>query len=263
MESSRDMASDDVGSAKLAQLQAQGHVVLRGLLGRDDLREVEAAIRPFLEETPHGRNDFEGEKTRRVYNLVAKTPVVHPLIEHSAVLDLVGNHLGPPGFQLSIAQAIEILPGETAQQLHTDDLPFPIPKPHQPVVLNTMWAITEFTRANGATRLVPGSETATTPPPEEGCVFAELEPGSVLVWDGSLWHGGGANTTDTPRLGITINYNANWLRQQENQYLAIPRETLDAMPESLKRILGYDLCGVLGAVNGRHPLKAPAETRTI
>jgi ectoine hydroxylase-related dioxygenase (phytanoyl-CoA dioxygenase family) len=229
------------------------------MLEREGLRELDAAIRPMLEATPHGRNDFEGVKTRRVYNLVAKTPLVHPLVEHPAVIDLVREHLGPPGFQLSIAQAIEILPGESAQQLHTDDLPFPIPKPHQPVVLNTMWAITEFTKANGATRLVPGSESATGPPSEDGCVFAELEPGSVLVWDGSLWHGGGANTTDAPRLGITINYNANWLRQQENQYLAVPAEMIDAMPESLKQILGYDTCGVLGAVNGRHPLKVPAD----
>jgi ectoine hydroxylase-related dioxygenase (phytanoyl-CoA dioxygenase family) len=247
-----------MSSGDLARLQQDGHVVLRGLLDGDRLRELDLAIRPLLEATPHGRNDFEGVKTRRVYNLVAKTALVHPLVEHAAVIDLVREHLGPPGFQLSIAQAIEILSGEAAQQLHTDDLPFPIPKPHQPVVLNTMWAITEFTKANGATRLVPGSESATAPPPEDACVFAELDPGSVLVWDGSLWHGGGANSTDTPRLGITINYNANWLRQQENQYLAVPREILDEMPGSLKQILGYDLCGVLGAVNGRHPLKVPA-----
>ena len=247
-----------MSSGDLARLERDGHVVLRGLLDRDRISELERAVRPLLEATPHGRNDFEGAKTRRVYNLVAKTPLVHPLVEHAAVIDLVREHLGPPGFQLSIAQAIEILPGESAQQLHTDDLPFPIPKPHQPVVLNTMWAITEFTKANGATRLVPGSESATAPPSEDACVFAELEPGSVLVWDGSLWHGGGANSTDTPRLGITINYNASWLRQQENQYLAVPREMLDEMPGSLKEILGYDLCGVLGAVNGRHPLRAPA-----
>jgi len=245
-----------MGVERHAHLQERGYLVLEGVLSATRLDELSAEIRRLLDATPHGRNDFEGTRTRRVYNLVGKTTLVHALVAHPSVLELVEARLGPPGFQLSIAQAIEIMPGETAQQLHTDDLPFPIPKPHQPVVLNTMWAVTEFTEANGATRLVPGSENAAAPPPEEGCVFAELQPGSVLVWDGSLWHGGGANITDASRIGITINYNATWLRQQENQYLAVPREMLGDMPDDLKRILGYDLCGVLGAVNGRHPLKA-------
>jgi len=159
------------------------------------------------------------------------------------------------GVQLSIAQAVRILPGETEQALHTDDLPFPIPKPHQPVVVNAMWAVTAFTKENGATRLVPGSHRSVEPP-ESGCVFAEMEPGSVLVWDGSVFHGGGANSSAGERVGVTINYNASWLRQQENQYLSIPREMLVQMPDELKRLLGYDLFGVLGVVDGRHPLKS-------
>lgn len=237
------------------RLPEGGHVILRGILSRREVAALTGAVRPLLDETPRGRNDFEGERTRRVYNLAGRTAAVHPLVEHPAIIPLVAEHLGAPGFQLSIAQAIEISPGETVQQLHTDDLPFPVPKPHQPIVTNTMWALTEFTRSNGATRLVPGSGNRTSPPSEDECVHAEMEPGDVLVWDGSIWHGGGANTTDRPRLGLAINYNASWLRQQENQYLAIPPEMLGKMPESLKRLVGYELCGVLGSSDGRHPLK--------
>src|SRR6266540_579983 len=113
------------------QLRSDGYLVLRDLLNASQLGEIYDAIAPLLEATPHGRNEFEGLKTRRVYNMVAKTRAVHPLVEHPAVIDLIEQHLGPPGFQLSIAQAILILPGESAQTLHTDDLPFPIPKPHQ------------------------------------------------------------------------------------------------------------------------------------
>jgi ectoine hydroxylase-related dioxygenase (phytanoyl-CoA dioxygenase family) len=245
-----------------ATLATEGYVVLRNLLDAARVRELADAIRPFLDVTPHGRSDFEGLKTRRVYNLVAKCPAVHPLVEHPVVLELAARHLGQPGFQLSIAQAVEILPGESAQQLHTDDLPFPIPKPHQPVVLNTMWALTEVTPENGATRLVPGSQSASRPPPEDECVSAQLNPGSVLVWDGSIWHGGGANSTDQSRLGLTINYNASWLRQQENQYLSVPREQVDAMSETLRKLIGYDMCGVLGSADGRHPLRASAGSVT-
>ena len=51
-----------------------------------------------------------------------------------------------------------------------------------------------------------------------------MPKGSVLVWHGSLWHGGGANTTGERRVGIAMNYCAGWIRQQENQQLGIPRE---------------------------------------
>jgi len=248
------MATRTFGEA-LIRLGNEGYAVLPGILDPDEVRAVRDAIQPLLEETRRGRNDFEGVLTRRVYNLLAKTTSVHPLVEHPEILGLVSEHLGPPGFQLSIAHAIEILPGETPQQLHTDDLPFPVPKPHQPIVVNTMWAISEFTRANGATRLVPGSQALTSPPPDESCIHAELEPGSVLVWDGSIWHGGGANGTDRARLGVAINYNASWLRQQENQYLSLPPDIVSDMSETLRRIAGFDMCGVLGAVDGRNPAK--------
>lgn len=238
-----------------AALLRDGYVILQDVLSSAQVDAITGAVRPLLDATPRGRNDFEGTKTLRVYNLVGKTSAVHALVMHPAVIELVAGHIGPPGFQLSIAQAIEIHPGETAQQLHTDDLPFPIPKPHQPVVVNTMWALTEFTRANGATRLAPSSRGSARPPSEDECVHAELTPGSVLVWDGSMWHGGGANTTAFARLGLAINFQASWLRQQENQYLAIPESMLAEMPEELRRIVGYELCGVLGSVDGRHPIK--------
>jgi ectoine hydroxylase-related dioxygenase (phytanoyl-CoA dioxygenase family) len=238
-----------------AQLARDGFAILRDVVAPEVVRAVDAALRPWFDVTPQGRGDFEGTSTQRVYNLIAKTPAVWPLVLNAGVLELVRGRLAPAA-QLSIAQAVRILPGESEQALHTDDLPFPIPKPHQPVVVNAMWAITPFTRTNGATRLVPGSQGAREVPPEDGCVFAEMEPGSVLVWDGSLFHGGGANASDGERIGVTVNYNASWLRQQENQYLAVPRETVLQMPEELRRLIGYELFGVLGVVDGVHPLKS-------
>jgi len=237
-------------------LQRDGYVILRDVLDTAKVRSIRDGLMPWFETTPHGRGEFEGLATQRVYNLIAKLTVVHPLAIHPVVMELARAHLGP-GFQLSIAQAVRILPGETEQTLHTDDLPFPMPKPHQPVVLNSMWAVTDFTKPNGATRLVPGSHGRAEFPSESECIHAEMKAGSVLVWDGSVFHGGGANTTtDQERIGLTINYNASWLRQQENQYLAVPREMVLQMPDELKRLIGYELFGVLGVVDGRHPLKS-------
>ena len=255
MRTASDQRASGPSSDDGARLANDGYVILPDAIDADAVRAIDDELRPWFETTPRGRGDFEGTATQRVYNLIEKVRAVWPLVMHARVCELVRERLGG-SMQLSITQAVRIHPGETEQQLHTDDLPFPIPKPHQPVVVNAMWAITEFTRANGATRLVPGSHTSPEFPPESACVWAEMEPGSVLVWDGSVFHGGGANTSDGDRVGVTVNYNAPWLRQQENQYLAVRRETVMDLPEELRRLIGYELFGVLGVVDGVHPLKS-------
>jgi ectoine hydroxylase-related dioxygenase (phytanoyl-CoA dioxygenase family) len=117
----------------------------------------------------------------------------------------------------------------------------PLAKPHVPTVCNTMWALTDFTAANGATRIIPGTHLADHSPrygQHYDSIAAEMPRGSVLVWHGSLWHGGGANTTDDRRYGIAMNYCAGWVRQQENQQLGLP---LDAVRQFEPRL--QDLCG--------------------
>ena len=119
---------------------------------------------------------------------------------HPRVLPVVEGVLDR-GCLISSLSSIAIDPGETAQPIHADDQLMPIPKPHPPTVCNTMWALTDFTEANGATRIIPGSHLADHSPEygaEYESVPAEMAAGSVLVWHGSLWHGGGANRTDGP-----------------------------------------------------------------
>jgi ectoine hydroxylase-related dioxygenase (phytanoyl-CoA dioxygenase family) len=174
-------------------------------------------------------------------------PTVLPIVE--GVLD--------PGCLISSLSSIAIDPGETAQPLHADDQLIPLPKPHPPVVCNTMWVLTDFTEANGATRIVPGSHQADHPPaygrPVES-IPAEMAAGSVLVWHGSLWHGGGANRTPTRRLGVAMNYCAGYLRQQENQQLGIPAEVAATFEPRLLELIGYGLYqGLIGHIDKEPP----------
>ena len=236
----------------VAGLEADGYVVVEGFLGPDEVAATRADLAEVLARTPTGRNDFEGFTTQRVYALFAKTrafdgPATHPLL--LGVVDRVLEH-----HQLSAPVGIQIGPGETAQVLHRDDSIYPLTKPHPDVVVNTMWPFDDFTEANGATRLVPGSHRRDDAPDEAETIVAEMPAGSVMFYLGSLWHGGGANRTDRPRLGVILEYVSSWLRPQENHVLAVPHDVAAKLPKRLQELLGYNIYPpFVGYVDGHHP----------
>ena len=217
----------------------------------DDLArlEKELDVRPAT-------NSFEGHRTLRVYNLLARGEIWWKIPVHHAVLPVVEQVLDP-GCLVSSLSSINIGPGETAQPIHADDQLIPIPKPHPPTVCNTMWALTDFTEENGATRIISGSHLADSSP-DYGHPYdsepAVMRRGSVLVWHGSLWHGGGANSTSDRRIGIAMNYCAGYIRQQENQQLGIPASQVARMPRRLQELVGYGIYnGLIGHIDKQPP----------
>jgi ectoine hydroxylase-related dioxygenase (phytanoyl-CoA dioxygenase family) len=147
--------------------------------------------------------------------------------------------------QLHLTQAIAIGSGETAQPIHRDQWAFdffPFPSGYE-VQCNTIWALTDFTEENGATRVVVGSNALEDPRVAFGpgdTEPAEMPRGSVLFYSGSVYHGGGANDSAGTRIGLNITYAVAWLRQEENQYLSVPREVAETLPVDLLRVMGYD-----------------------
>jgi ectoine hydroxylase-related dioxygenase (phytanoyl-CoA dioxygenase family) len=252
------MATMPATSAKqdvARRLLDDGYVVVTGMMDAAGLDTARADLERVLTATPTGRNAFEGFTTQRVYALFAKTrtfdaAATHPLL--LAVLDEVLGH-----YQLSAPVGIRIGPGEKAQILHRDDAIYPVPEPHPPLVVNTMWPLDEFTAQNGATRFIPGSHNwpaGRAPTADDQVDTAVFSPGSVMFYLGSLWHGGGANLTAAPRLGVILEYAAGWLRQQENHCLAVPREVARELPERLQELLGYNIYPpFVGYVDGVHP----------
>ncbi len=238
----------------LADLDRDGYSIVPGMLDRDTAAAIRAELAAVADAIPHGRNSFEGFHTRRIYALFAKTRsfdslAIHPLV--TGVLDGVLRH-----YQLSAPTGIMIDPGEPAQILHHDDSVYPLPRPHEQVVVTTMWPLDDFTEVNGATRLVPASHRWTDQQPDEHTEvrIAEMPAGSVMFYLGTLWHGGGANRSDRTRLGVILEYVASWLRPQENHILGVPREVVATLPEPLQELLGYNVFPpFLGYVDGRHP----------
>ena len=257
----------------VARIARDGWTIVRRAISpdlADRLLEAVDALHAELAVAP-AANIFEGLHTLRVYNLLARGKVFEDVPVHERVLPIVEGVLDK-GCLVSSLSSITILPGESAQPIHADDQLIPLPKPHVPLVCNSMWALTDFTAENGATLLVPGTHTRDRSPSfgeAHETVPAIMEKGSVLVWNGSLWHGGGANTTSERRVGLAMNYCVGWMRQQENQQLGIPLEIAKAFGPRLRKLVGYglymrllghiDKCSPVDLLDGAGPRRVVGE----
>jgi ectoine hydroxylase-related dioxygenase (phytanoyl-CoA dioxygenase family) len=228
-----------------AALRASGCVVVERLVSEDALDRIERDLEPFLFATPAGGDEFTGFNTRRTGSLLARSREFGRLAAHPTVLGALDRVLGDhaTSYQLHLTQVIEIGPGEPAQYVHRDQWAFdffPFPAGFE-VECHTMWAMSDFTEQNGATRVIPGShrwDDKLRPAPDE-TIPAEMPKGSVLFYLGSLYHGGGANRSNAPRRGVNVGYTLSWLRQEENQYLACPPEVARTLPVELAKLIGY------------------------
>ena len=228
-----------------AAIRRDGAAIVDRLVGDDLVDRVLAEARPFLEATPVGGEDFSGLRTRRTGSLIARVPAARDLAAHPTVLGVCDDMLGvnATSYQLHLTQVIDIGPDEPAQALHRDQWAwdaFAFPVGFE-VEISTIWAMQDFSEENGATRVVPGShrwEAGRTPSPEAS-VAAEMAKGSVLIYTGSVFHGGGANRSAAWRTAVNIDYCLGWLRQEENQYLSCPPEVARGIPVELARLIGY------------------------
>ena len=198
---------------------------------------------PFVEASAHGRDIYDGRHTRRTGALVARCPAARELVMHPIVRAVVDDFLGhSTTYQLHLTQLITIGPGETRQKPHRDQMAFDFfsfPADYH-VQCNTMWALTDFTAANGATHIAPGTSGMADAEAEQiEEIQATMRRGSVLFYDGKVLHGGGANTSDRPRQGVNITYAVGWVRQEENQYLACPPDVARSLDDDLLKMIGY------------------------
>lgn len=235
-----------VSAAEVADaLGREGCAIVERLVDPGVLDRVRTELKPYLEATPFGPDAFTGRRTRRTGGLIARSPTSRDVVMNPLVLGAVGSVLAhATSYQLHLTQVIAIGPGEPAQTIHRDQWAFdffPFPSGFE-VQCNTIWAMTDFTAETGATRVVPGSHRMADRLEftEEQTEAAEMPAGSLLLYTGALYHGGGANrSASSVRYGLNLTYVVSWLRQEENQYLATPFEIARELPEPLLRLMGY------------------------
>jgi ectoine hydroxylase-related dioxygenase (phytanoyl-CoA dioxygenase family) len=227
-----------------AVLARDAVAVVDDLVPRDLMARAREELAPWLERTPFGTDGFSGRRTKRTGGLVARSAACRELAMNPLVLGAVKAVLADStAFHLHLSQIIAIGPGEPAQAVHRDQWAFdffPFPQGYE-VQCNTIWAMTDFSEENGATRVIPGShrhadrleykESDTEP--------AEMEQGSVVFYTGALYHGGGGNRSSATRIGVNLTYARSWLRQEENQYLSVPHDVARELPDDILRLIGY------------------------
>ena len=248
----------------VARIDTDGYTIVEGAIEPELVVTLRDAIRRIERERnvqPLG-TAAEGVATKRMYNLLAKDAVFQAMPVHPSVLPVVERVLDR-GCLLSGMTAIDIGPGEQPQPMHGDDIVMSrhLQRPHAPMMVTSMWALTDFTAANGGTRYVPGSHRFALTPEDPGALDGvevralEMPAGSVMIFHGSLWHGGGANTTaGVWRCGVNVQYCPGFVRQQQNPYLGIPPEIAAGFSDRLLTLLGYRLYkGIMGHVDGKSP----------
>lgn len=226
----------------MAIVRRDGAVILNDMMTGSEIAELSEELKPYIDVTKPGRENFSGFKTTRTGALAARSSRVRRAILDERILSICDRVLLPncDRYQVNVTHIIRITPGEVAQVMHRDRLSWRYLREIEPQ-LNTIWAISDFTIENGATRVVPGSyawPSERHAEPHE-IAYAEMKRGSVLVYTGSVLHSGGANQTQHYRVGMNLTYCLGWLRQEENQYLSCPPEIARTFEPKLQSLMGY------------------------
>ena len=233
-------------------LDEDAGLIIDNFLSDQNLESIQNDLKPYLNVTRNGQDEFTGFETKRVGALMARSKTCQDLALDPLINEMADSFLGPhcESYQLHFTSAIQIGPGESSQILHRDRGVWGgyIPRKIE-TQFSTVWAINDFTKENGATQVVPGSHKwhkDREPLPEE-IAYAEMKAGSVFIYTGSVLHGGETNVNEKPRLGVFLHYAPSWLRQEENQYLSCPPEVAKDFSPELRSLIGYSKGGyVLG-----------------
>ncbi|MFL5296315.1 MAG: phytanoyl-CoA dioxygenase family protein [Phenylobacterium sp.] len=261
--------AEDLDQAR-RDLDQRGYCIVPNVLSPGEIAALKARlVEQAAGERSRGVAFHDGGAARpnqRVWMLLNKGRVFRDLMLHPMVDVLMGHLLGPD-FLVSSFTANIAHPGGEPMVLHTDQGYVGFWTPH-PVVANIAWMLDDFTEENGGTRLVPASHlnrdgtprsSAFAPdqpanmPTADDTIAAQGKAGSILCFDGRIWHGTGANRSDRPRHALLSYHCRPFIRQQENFVLGLDPAIRDAERPALLNRLGFATWAGLGRVESPRP----------
>lgn len=273
METEDQMSSspDDIERFSI-ELETQGFVIIENAIEPAFLQELSDTVTRLEKRAQeHGYPPTVGYEgyydTVRVKNLLSCDPIFRKVATYPVVMQLVARFLGE-GAQLNAMATLSLNPGDREQVLHCDDYNASLPRPHQPLILNAIWALSDFTPENGATRLAPGShlwpelaapsatEALRSPNPYP-CEQVSMKASSIMIFNGSIWHGGSANHSDERRVAMAVQYCRKWMRPFEDFKLSISPKLVKDFSPQLRELCGYGKYHV--GVDGKPPIVALEE----
>ena len=242
----------------VAVLKRDGGVIVEDMISSETMDAFWNDLSPYLQQTPYGDQGFTGSKTKRCCALMAKSLNAQHFITQKHFLGTARAFLEDQyeflladktitttnSTQLSVTQAIQIWPGQKKQVLHRDDHLHHRAHPGPESQIQVLYAGTDFTEENGATLVIPGShlwDDKRVPTIEEA-IPAVMKKGSGLIYLGSLYHAGGENKSQEQRTALAFSFCRGYLRQEENQYLVVPKSTVLKYPKEVQDLLGYKVC---------------------
>ena len=240
-------------------IEEHGYTIVEDVIEPDLVALLLERVRAIEADTlgpDESGSPIDGLSQLRTAGLMQLDSIFRQVPINEQILPVVERVLGKD-FLLTSFSAIDVKPGKNEQPIHPDDALIPLERPHQPIVCTCMIAITDFTKDNGATRLLPGThknaallDFTKDYGEVDGMVPAEMKAGSVLIFNGSLWHQASDNVTqDEWRLGLQVSYCAGWIRPFTNHFLSIPIEEVQEYPERLTELLGYNTFnGAIGTI---------------
>ena len=236
---SKSPTTDEVFQNHLQNLEENGFTIALNLLTEDELRFLRRAL-----DSIYATFDPERDGLRKVEgyhfasNLVNKGPFFESIFLRSPVYDLARHLLGEDCI-LSSLNSLEPLKNQGNQGLHRDGQPAP---DSGPIVANSLWAIDDMNKENGATRLIPGSHKTDEPPPgdEVGVVYAEIPAGSVIITNAHILHGASANPSGRRRRVMHGYFTRRGLPQQLEQRKYLSPEVQARLSPLARKVLALD-----------------------